>query len=124
MSRKAWLLVEGQGEVEAAGNLVARLGREVGFPIPWTHPLRWKNLHQMGYPVWDGATWESRRGIKEWLSSKLPPGRIYKETVDQLPMTRRIDFQVLRQAMVPSFGSLERAIRFLGDREGTSSVYP
>lgn len=199
MTRKAWLLVEGQGEVAAAGNLVARLGREVGFPIPWTHPLRWKNLHQwearhsggllkgaeyarfqedmgallilrdeddacpkklapeiaerlrslqlpfpvayvllhpeyevlflpclteMGFPEWDGETWESRRGIKEWLSRQLPPGRRYKETVDQLPMTRQIDFQVLRQAGVPCFGSLERAIRFLGDHQGTSAVYP
>lgn len=199
MQKKAYLLVEGKGEVEAAGNLVARMGMELGFPLPWASPMRWNNLHlwearkpsgvrngaeffrnrgdvgsllilrdeddacprmlapeisgrlrtlclpfpvayvllhpeyevlflpclpAMGYPPWNGATWEARRGIKEWLTSQLPRGRSYKPTVDQLPMTRKIDFAVIRQSGVPCFGSLERAIQFLGDHEGTSSAYP
>src|SRR5262249_11484034 len=43
---KAYLLVEGHGEVAAAANLVARLTRERGSPLVWAHSLRWKNLHQ------------------------------------------------------------------------------
>jgi hypothetical protein len=83
---------------------------------------------QVGYPPtvrWDGATWESRRGIKEWLSKQLPPGRAYKPTADQLNMTRKLDFDLLEQADLPSFGSLQRAVRFLGERAGEAgAVYP
>ncbi len=39
------MLVEGHAEVEAAGNLVARLSREIGVLFPWSNPIRWKNLH-------------------------------------------------------------------------------
>jgi hypothetical protein len=85
-------------------------------------------IERMGLPegtAWDGSTWESRRGIKEWLSSKMPSGRSYKPTVDQLSMTQKIDLEVLRAANVPCFGSLERALQFLGDRIGIpGSVYP
>jgi len=73
---------------------------------------------------WDGANWEARRGVKEWLSKQLPSGRSYKPTLDQLPMTRMIDFGLLRDAEVPCFGTLERALTFL-DRSGDGScVYP
>jgi len=69
----------------------------------------------MAEKVWwlTQASWEDRRGIKEWLTGRYPPGRAYKPTLDQLPLTRKIDLDVLRQANVPSFGSLERAIHFL-----------
>ncbi len=74
---------------------------------------------------WDKDSWEARRGIKEWLSAHFPEGRSYKPTVDQLPMTRRIDFGELRQADVPCFGSLERAVRFLDQNCGrVGAVYP
>jgi hypothetical protein len=43
--KKGYILVEGHGEVEAAGNLVTRLWREAGHPHPWAPPVRWKNLH-------------------------------------------------------------------------------
>lgn len=43
---KGYALVEGHGEVRAAGNLLARLSREIGLPSPWDVPIRWKNLHQ------------------------------------------------------------------------------
>lgn len=71
---------------------------------------------------WEGS-WESRRGVKEWLSDHFPPNRIYKPTLDQLPLTRLIDFNVLREADLPCFGTLERALKFLA--EGLAGgVYP
>lgn len=42
---KGYILVEGHGEVEAAGNLVTRLWRQTGHDLPWTPPRRWLNLH-------------------------------------------------------------------------------
>lgn len=72
--------------------------------------------------VWDGAHWESRRGIKEWLSSRFPRGKAYKPTVDQLPLTRMLDLQRLSDAAVPCFGTLERALQFLA--QGAVGVYP
>lgn len=42
---KGYILVEGHGEVSAAGNLVARLWQRTGHVLPWGAPLRWKNLH-------------------------------------------------------------------------------
>jgi hypothetical protein len=71
---------------------------------------------------WDGS-WESRRGIKEWLSDHFPPNRSYKPTLDQLPLKRLIDFDVLRQTDLPSFGTLERALRFLAEGP-PGEVYP
>jgi hypothetical protein len=71
---------------------------------------------------WKGS-WESRRGIKEWLSDHFPPNRIYKPTLDQLSLTRLIDFNTLRDADLPCFGTLERALNFLaGGLAGR--VYP
>ncbi|RME76421.1 MAG: hypothetical protein D6776_01280 [Planctomycetota bacterium] len=196
---KAYLLVEGHGEVEAAGNLIARLSRDVGFLVPWRHPLRWKNLDRweggrrgrggvrqaaewvrtrtdaaallilrdeddgcpreiapafagrlrtlslpfptayvllhpeyevlflpcldrLGLPPWN-AGWEARRGVKEWLSRQLPAGKSYKPTIQQLEWTRKLDLETVRTAGVPCFGTLERALRFLG-RAGAGEVYP
>jgi hypothetical protein len=73
---------------------------------------------------WDGANWESRRGVKEWLTDHLPPGRTYKPTLDQLPLTRMIDIDMLHAASVPCFGTLQRALRFLDDNFGEAGVYP
>jgi hypothetical protein len=70
----------------------------------------------------------SIRGVKEWLSSHMPPGRAYKPTLDQLALARLVDFQVLRTSNppLPCFGSLERAVRFLYMQmaAGSSVVYP
>jgi hypothetical protein len=71
---------------------------------------------------WEGS-WESRRGVKEWLSAQFPPNRSYKPTLDQLALTRLIDFQVLREADVPCFGTLERALEFLA-QSSEGEVYP
>lgn len=69
--------------------------------------------------------YEARRGVKEWLTAHFPAGRSYKPTLDQLPMTRLIDFDLLRQSGLPSFGTLERALRFLDASRGQSLlVYP
>ena len=71
---------------------------------------------------------EAIRGVKEWLSDHMAKGRRYKPTLDQLPLTRLIDFDTLRTATepLPCFGSLERALRFLHkERErGGYGVYP
>jgi len=71
---------------------------------------------------WQGS-WESKRGIKEWLSDHFPPNRSYKPTLDQLPLTRLIDFSILRQADLPCFGTLERALGFLAGGSA-GEVYP
>ena len=87
-------------------------------------------LHHMqgfGFPPrtrWDGATWEARRNIKGWLSGQLPRGRSYKPTTDQKPMTRLIDFAELDAAQVACFGSLVRAVRFLGGLGPGGRAYP
>lgn len=147
---KAHLIVEGHGEVEAAGNLVTRLWPDAGGWQPWAPPRRAKNLHQekgvraaierMAGKAIVGADgisrpglregsrylgdWEARRGVKEWISNQFPPGRSYKPTLDQLPLTRMIDIDTLRAADVPCFGSLERALRFLAASFGRTGVYP
>lgn len=35
---------------------------------------------------------EQLSGVKEWLTKHMPPGRAYKETTDQAPLTEHIDF--------------------------------
>lgn len=71
---------------------------------------------------WEGP-WESRRGIKEWLTAHFPANRTYKPTLDQLLLTRMIEFSDLRQAELPCFGTLERALAFL-PHGVPGSVYP
>lgn len=68
--------------------------------------------------------WEATRGVKEWLTDRFPPGRSYKPTLDQLPMTRMIDLDTLRGAGVPCFTTLERALDFLAAAFGAAGVYP
>jgi hypothetical protein len=73
---------------------------------------------------WDGHTWESKRGIKQWLTSHYPPNRSYKPTTDQLALTRMLDLGRVRSGNVPCFGTLERALSFLASEPGPGSVYP
>jgi hypothetical protein len=205
---KGYILVESHGEVEAAANLVARLWGDLGLSsLPWSTPIRWKNLHRedgirrgaqyiqakrdvasllvlrdeddacpretgplaaawlaaaalpfpsavvllrreyetlfllclhlmAGKPLGsrpglrEGARFDGRaedvRGAKEYVSKWLGPGRAYKPTIDQLPLTRMLDFGVLRSAPgVPCFGTLERALRWLDAHRGRAGVvYP
>ena len=64
--------------------------------------------------------------MKEWLSRHFVGSRRYKPTVDQLPMTRMIDLEVLRRANVPCFATLERSLAFLAASVERSEfgVYP
>lgn len=101
------------------------------FPVAYVllHPeyevLFLPCLSNMGFPQWDMESWEARRGIKEWLTRQLSRGRSYKPTIDQLPMTRQIDFSVLRSAGVPCFGTLERALVFISEHlDDGRIVYP
>jgi hypothetical protein len=72
---------------------------------------------------WQGD-WQAKRGIKEWLTAHFPANRSYKPTQDQLPLTRMIDLDDLRDAALPCFGTLERALGFLQQRVGRSGTYP
>jgi hypothetical protein len=72
------------------------------------------------------GNYEGVRDVKGWLSDHFPPGRSYKPTLDQLPLTRLLDFAVLRRSGLPCFGTLERALTFIahGLQAGTHGVYP
>lgn len=48
----------------------------------------------------------------------------YKPTLDQLPLTRLLDFDLLRERQIPCFGTLERALVFLAQNIGTAATYP
>jgi len=205
-----FLVVEGQGELEAAHNLIVRLTRERGHDLQWARPRRFLNLHldrgirkaaevlriapdadgllilrdeddrcpahtgpeiaewlralhlpfpaavvllcreyetlflpcidlMAGKPLRSNATErpgivagtrfegnpEAIRGAKEWLSRHFPRGSSYKPTLDQLPMTRMVDFNRLRSCALPCFGTLERALGFLAEARGRAGeVYP
>lgn len=41
----AFMVVEGQGELDAAHNLIVRLTREHGHDLQWARPRRYLNLH-------------------------------------------------------------------------------
>lgn len=53
----------------------------------------------------------TKRGAKEWLAKNRDGG--YKETRDQLPLTRAADLGLIRAAGLPSFRRLERALQQL-----------
>lgn len=71
------------------------------------------------------GNFEAKRGVKEWLTTQMPSGRTYKPTVDQLPLTRMVDFAVVRDKGLAWFGSLERALTFLVANLGKPTMaYP
>jgi hypothetical protein len=49
---------------------------------------------------------------KAWLTSHMPPGRAYKETTDQAPLTARLDFALLEERS-RSFRRMRHAIEEL-----------
>lgn len=71
---------------------------------------------------WNGG-WESRRGIKEWLTANFSGQTSYKPTTDQLQFTRMLDIPKLAAAAVPCFDTLQRAVTFLGSGS-SGTVYP
>ena len=67
---------------------------------------------------------EGNRDVKGIISNFFPIKRKYKPTLDQLPLTRMIDFSLIREKGVPCFGTLERCLIHISDNLGNSSVYP
>jgi hypothetical protein len=81
-----------------------------------------------GLQLQAGATWEGDpeevRNAKGELTKYLyPKNKAYKESVDQAALTQLVDFALLRSTNVRSFGTLERALKFLSEPH-ESSVYP
>jgi hypothetical protein len=64
------------------------------------------------------------RDAKGWISRHMPPERRYKPTVDQLPLTQLVDFELVRASGLPWFGTLQRALQHLSDNLGAASLYP
>lgn len=64
---------------------------------------------------------ESVRGAKEWLSSRMPPGMCYSETVDQPALTHVFDMSAARRS--DSFDKCYRDIRSMLEnlRAGTDT---
>jgi hypothetical protein len=54
---------------------------------------------------------ESVRDAKGWLTSRLPPGQSYRETLDQPALTGIFDLDAARTA--PSFDKLWRDVNWL-----------
>lgn len=63
---------------------------------------------------------QTPRDAKGWLREHLPPGQTYSETVDQPPLTARLDLTLARQR-ASSFDKLCRAVHTLA---GTSDPNP
>jgi hypothetical protein len=72
---------------------------------------------------WQGEDFEAKRDVKGWLSTQMQPGQIYKPRLDQLPLTRLVDFDTVRTHSLKWFGSLENGLRALDDA-APGSVYP
>lgn len=67
---------------------------------------------------------ERRRGAKEWLRQNMVNG--YKQTTDQLPLTERVDLELVRSKNLRSFRRLEHALSELviSIHTGQHSVTP
>lgn len=55
---------------------------------------------------------ENKRDVKGWLKSQFPKGRTYKETIDQVALTQKINFSLARQNS-RSFHRFEHALEEL-----------
>ncbi len=66
---------------------------------------------------------QSKRDAKGQITHFLPSGQRYKPTIDQVILTRWLDFPTLRASGLPCFGTLERALTFLASAAG-GDVYP
>lgn len=63
------------------------------------------------------------RDAKGEVSARFAAGS-YKPTLDQLALTRMIEFGDIRASGLPAFGTLERALRFLAGGHPPGTVYP
>ncbi len=90
-------------------------------------PLTVGNVDRAGIShdaSFDGAA-HTIRDAKRRVSQLLEgDGRRYKPTVDQKPLTRLVDFELVRSSGLPWFRTLERALRFLDANLGGRGVYP
>ena len=68
---------------------------------------------------------ENFGGVKEWFTQQMPPGRAYKETIDQASFTSLIDVSLARDNS-RSFRRLCHAVEELQSAmaAGTSSITP
>jgi|GEM_PF-535672 len=64
---------------------------------------------------------EEKVGVKGWITRQLPEGRIYKETLDQVAMTRLISLESARQRS-RSFRRLCHALKQAVDAIDTGQV--
>lgn len=209
--RRGYIIVEGQGETEAAQQLISRLWHDLGYPTVGWRTLRGKNLlnaagvqqyanvvrgygdasallllrdadddcpkqsgprtaewlRELQLPFAAGVTlfsreyetlflpclaqmagkpftdalgqqhpglkssavfrgpYEAPRGVKRVIDGHMQGGGRYRPTAHQLPLTKMVDFGVLRASGLPSFGTLERTVRFLRANWGkANAVYP
>ena len=67
---------------------------------------------------------ERNRDAKGIMSQFFPPGKSYKPSLDQLPLTRLINFEILRQSELACFGTLERCLNHLANNQENPTVYP
>lgn len=67
---------------------------------PATHLL--PNVTRRDYPA------ETKRGVKEWLTRKMPAGSIYRETIHQEEFSQHLDAALARECR--SFRRLESAL--------------
>ncbi|MBN1199573.1 MAG: hypothetical protein JXA23_09495 [Bacteroidales bacterium] len=67
---------------------------------------------------------EEFRDAKGIISRFYPGNKRYKPTLDQLPLTRLLDFNLLRASGLPCFGTLERCLHHLSANQNTGKVYP
>jgi hypothetical protein len=138
---------EGDGCPKARGPEAAAWLRRAALPFPAAFVLFHREYETLflpclplmaGKPIVDpngvkrpgireGATFEGDpqgpRNAKGVVSSFMPPGRAYKPTVDQLALTRMLDFGALRGSGLPCFSTLENALRFLSGA-ARGAVYP
>jgi len=70
------------------------LGGHAGLPLNLTYP----------------GDVERLRGVKEWLGRQMPPGRAYKETIDQAALTATMDLERAAQRS-RSFRRLVNAVQ-------------
>ena len=71
------------------------------------------------------GTPEALGGVKEWFTQQMPPGRAYKETIDQASFTSMIDVSLARDNS-RSFRRLCHAVEELQSamEAGSSSITP
>ena len=92
-------------------------GREINYEFGLGKIRLSEDAHFEGNP-------EAHRDAKGILSRFYPGNKIYKPSLDQLPLTRLIDFNVLRETNLPCFETLERCLINISNNQGTTFVYP